>query len=302
LKDDQVAQRVREDGIDILIDLAGHTNNNRLLLFARKAAPIQVTYLGYPDTTGMTAMDYRLTDAHADPPGITDALHSEKMVRLPGTFLCYRPFDAAPEVGPVPSLETGRITFGSFNALAKVNAPLVAMWSRILQAVPNAQLILKSHGLGCAGTRRDILQSFQAHQVDSNRIVLAPRTAGETEHLQNYNRIDIALDTFPYHGTTTTCEAMWMGVPVVSLAGNVHASRVGVSLLSNLGLSELIADSPETYVRLATDLASDRARLSDLRSTLRQRMQQSPLMDAPRFARNVEAAYRQMWRTWCAIR
>jgi protein O-GlcNAc transferase len=301
LTDDQAAQRVREDGIDILVDLAGHMANNRLLVFARKPAPIQVTYLGYPDTTGMTAMDYRLTDAYADPPGVTEALHSEKLVRLPGTFLCYRPSDSAPEVGPVPSLQTGRITFGSFNALAKVNGPLVAIWSRILRAVPNAQLILKTHGLGCAGTREDILQSLKANQIDLNRIVLVPRIAGEAQHLQLYNNIDIALDTFPYHGTTTTCEALWMGVPVITLAGNVHAGRVGVSILSNIGLPELIADSGDGYVRLATELASDPTRLSDLRSTLRQRMLRSPLMDAPRFARKVESAYRQMWRTWCSI-
>jgi predicted O-linked N-acetylglucosamine transferase (SPINDLY family) len=173
------------------------------------------------------------------------------------------------------------------------------MWSKILDQVPNSQLILKSAGLDSPGVRRHILEFFAANSIAPDRVELIGWAASEKEHLQLYNRIDIALDTYPYHGTTTTCEALWMGVPVVTLAGNAHVSRVGVSLLSNVGVPELIADSQEKYVRLASDLAHDPARLSSLRSTLRQRMAQSPLMDAPRFARNVEAAYRQMWRAWC---
>jgi predicted O-linked N-acetylglucosamine transferase (SPINDLY family) len=299
LKDAQVDQKIREDRVDILVDLAGHTVGNRLLVFARKPAPVQVTYLGYPDTTGLTTIDYRLTDGYADPPGIADDSRSEQLVRLPDTFLCYRPSDNAPAVGPAPALAAGHVTFGSFNALAKINAPLVAIWSKILDGVPNSRMILKGLGMGTAGARQRILDFFATHQIAPNRVELIGWAASEKEHLQLYNRIDIALDTYPYHGTTTTCEAMWMGVPVVTLAGNAHVSRVGVSLLSNVGVPELIADSQEKYVRLASDLAHDPARLSSLRSTLRQRMAQSPLMDAPRFARNVEAAYRQMWRTWC---
>jgi predicted O-linked N-acetylglucosamine transferase (SPINDLY family) len=298
LKDTEVDQKVREDRIDILVDLAGHTANNRLLLFARKPAPIQVTYLGYPDTTGLRAMDYRLTDAYADPPDVTGG-YSEQLVRLPETFLCYRPSYGAPEIGPAPALESGRVTFGSFNALAKVNAPLVAMWSKILEQIPNSRLILKNQGLGSAGARRHILEYFAAHHIAPDRVELMGWARSEAGHLQLYNRIDIALDTFPYHGTTTSCEALWMGVPVVTRAGSAHVSRVGVSLLSNVGLAELVTDSQEKYVQLARELAHDLSRLSNLRSTLRKRMEQSPLMDAPRFARNVESAYRQMWRRWC---
>jgi predicted O-linked N-acetylglucosamine transferase (SPINDLY family) len=297
--DADVARKVQEDGIDILIDLSGHTARNRLLVFARKPAPVQATYLGYPDTTGLTAMDYRLTDAYADPPGTTESLHSERLVRLPDAFLCYRPSEAAPTPGPVPSLVAERVTFGSFNAMGKLNAPLAEMWARILNEVPDSRLILKSRGLANAGVRQHLLQYFADNQIDPNRIELIDRIASEADHLRLYSRIDVALDTFPYHGTTTSCEAMWMGVPVVSLAGKTHVSRVGVSLLTNVGMAELIADTPQSYVQLASELAQDRARLSRLRSELRQRMQQSPLMDAPRFARNVEAAYRQMWRRWC---
>jgi predicted O-linked N-acetylglucosamine transferase (SPINDLY family) len=244
-------------------------------------------------------MDYRLTDAFADPPGTADDSYSEQLVRLPETFLCYRPPDAAPEIGAVPALAIGAVTFGSFNALSKINAPLVAMWSKTLHEIPNSRLILKSLGLGGAAARQHILESFAAHQIAPDRIELIGWTANKTEHLQLYNRIDIALDTYPYHGTTTTCEAMWMGVPVITLAGNAHVSRVGVSILCNVGLPELVADSRQTYVRLASELARDIPRLRLFRSSLRQRMEQSPLMEAPRFARNVEAAYRRMWRTWC---
>jgi predicted O-linked N-acetylglucosamine transferase (SPINDLY family) len=298
LNDAQAAQAVRDDHIDILVDLVGHTGANRLLLFARKPAPVQVTYLGYPDSTGVTAIDYRMTDAYADPTDVTDSF-SEKLVRLPQTFLCYRPSDAAPAVGSVAAGGTGRITFGSFNALAKINEPLMAMWSRILVGVPDSRLVLKSRGLASAAARKRILDCFAAHHIDRDRIELIAWAADEREHLQLYNRIDIALDTFPYHGTTTTCEAMWMGVPVVTLAGNAHVSRVGASLLSNVGLPELVAHSQSEYVRIASDLAHDPGRLSELRSTLRERMERSPLMDAPHFARDVEAAHRQMWRTWC---
>ena len=298
-KDAQVDKRVREDGIDILVDLTGHTSDNRLLLFARKPAPIQVSYLGYPYTTGLTAIDYRLTDAHADPPGMGDDSYSEQLVRLPQTFLCYRPPDAAPVVGLVPAHSAGYVTFGSFNSLTKINGPLVAMWSKILHQVPNSRLILKTLGLGSAGTRQHILQYFAAHHLGPDRVEMIDRTGTVAEHLQLYNRIDIALDTYPYHGTTTTCEALWMGMPVITLAGHAHVSRVGVTLLSNVGVPDLIADSPDGYVRLASALANDIARLDQFRSTLRQRMERSPLMDAPGFARNVEAAYRQMWRAWC---
>jgi len=300
--DADAAQLIRQDQIDILVDLAGHTPNNRLLVFARKPAPVQVSYLGYPDTTGLDAMDYRLTDALADPPDQTDAFFSERLVRLPQTFLCFRPAGPAPAVGPLPARAAGRVTFGSFNHAAKISDPRVELWSQVLLAVPGSRLLLKSAGLGDAVPRRQLHDRFAGHGVGPDRLDMHARIPSLTKHLQLYHQVDIALDTFPYHGTTTTCEALWMGVPVVSLAGKHHASRVGVSLLSNVGLPELIAEDPQGYVRIAVGLAQDLPRLTALRRELRDRMAQSPLLDAGRFARNVEAAYRQMWRTWCQKR
>jgi protein O-GlcNAc transferase len=299
LSDDQAADLIRQDRIDILVDLAMHTANNRLLIFARKPAPIQVSYLGYPDTAGLTSIDYRLSDVHADPPATADSF-PERVVRLPRTFLCYQPADDAPAVGPVPARAAGRITFGSFNAPAKVNAPLAAIWSQVLNQVPNSRLILKSPGLQSAGAREHMLRYFPANLIEAGRVELVGWTPAQAEHLRCYDRIDIALDTFPYHGTATTCEALWMGVPIITLAGAVHMSRVGVSILRNIGLAELIADSPAQYVQIARQLASDARRLDELRSTLRQRMRESPLMDGPGLARDVESAYRRMWRAWCA--
>ncbi len=295
LNDQQTVAKIREDQIDILVDLAGHTGNNRLLTFAEKPAPIQVTYLGYPNTTGLSTIDYRLTDAYADPPGQIDAFYTEQLIRLPQTFLCFHPDDDAPAVAAPPSLSTGHITFGCFNALPKINAEMAAVWSQILEQLPESRLLLKSHGLSDEGARRRLLKLFPLDRVD-----LRTWIDSRHDHLQLYNQVDIALDTYPYHGTTTTCQALWMGVPVITLAGNAHRSRVGVSILSNVGLPELIAQSPDQFVQIALKLAADLAKLSVLRSTLRQRMQHSPLTDAPAFAANIESAYRQMWRTWCA--
>jgi len=300
--DAQVAELVRRDRIDILVDLAGHSSGNRLLVFARKPAPVQVTYCGYPGTTGLTTMDYRLTDAYADPPGQTDAFHTEQLVRLPRTFLCFRPSAAAPAVGPVPALASGRVTFGSFNHLAKITDPTVELWSQILRQVPGSRLLLKSWGLGDAAPQRQLLDRFAARGIGPDRLEMHAWIPSPGGHLELYHRVDIALDTHPYHGTTTTCEALWMGVPVVSLAGQHHASRVGVSLLSNVGLPQLIAEDAQGYVQIAVGLANDRSTLTELRIGLRERVADSPLMDAPAFARNVEAAYRQMWRRWCQDR
>jgi predicted O-linked N-acetylglucosamine transferase (SPINDLY family) len=300
MNDADLAELIRQDRIDILVDLSGHTAFHRLMAFAHKPAPIQVTYLGYPDTTGMSAIDYRLTDALADPPGQTEALYAEQLVRLPRTFLCYRPLDDAPAVGPSLVLSSGHITFGSFNALPKINVPLIKIWSRILHEVPDSRMILKNRGLASRSARRRLLALFAAQGIAPERIELLDPSIDEATHLQIYDRIDIALDTYPYHGTTTTCEAMWMGVPTVTLAGHVHASRVGVSILSNAGFADLIAQTPHDYVRIAAALADDKPRLAQIRSTIRQQMKLSPLMDAKQFARDVETAYRQMWHKWCS--
>jgi predicted O-linked N-acetylglucosamine transferase (SPINDLY family) len=267
-----------------------------LCVFARKPAPIQLSYLGYANTTGMTAIDYRLTDALADPPGMTDELSVEKLWRLPGCAWCYDPLEEAPEV---QRREDGPITFGCFNAFAKINGKLVAMWAELLKRVGGSRLLLKSAGAGEASSRQRLIGQFAELGIRGDRIEMRGRIADDRGHLQAYGRIDVALDSYPYDGTTTTCQALWMGVPVVSLAGQRHASRVGVSLLGNVGLPELVAETPEQYLRIAADLAGDLPRLEELRRTLRGRMQSSPLMDAPRFASDIEAAYRQMWRSWC---
>jgi protein O-GlcNAc transferase len=300
LTDTQVAEQIRRDQIDILVDLAGHTSKNRLLVFARKPAPVQVTWLGYPDTTGLGTMDYRLTDAFADPPGTSDTLCSERLIRLPHTAWCYQ----APEENLPPDdkevSDATPITFCSFNNFSKVTKAMLELWAEILRQVPGSRLLIKARVLGCQSVQQRVRQMMEAAGVTSDRLELQGWQKSFEEHLASYRQVHLALDTFPYHGTTTTCEALWMGIPVITLAGKTHVSRVGVSLLSNIALPELVADSPERYVRLASDLAKDAPRLNGLGSGLRERMRRSPLMDAPRFAADVESAYRDAWRRWCA--
>jgi protein O-GlcNAc transferase len=299
LDTDQLAAQIRADQIDILIDLSGHAGGSRLPVFAHKPAPVQITYLGYPDTTGLQTIDYRLTDALADPIGQTECFHTEQLLRLPRTFLCYWPTPAAPEVSPLPSQSGEPFTFGSFNALAKITPPMIDLWSKILHATPSSRLIIKSHsGLTESSARRRILDIFASCGISENRLDLHSQTQSLKSHLDLYQRIDLALDTFPYHGTTTTCEALWMGVPVVTLAGNRHVSRVSVSILANAGLVLFIAQTPEQYVTIAAQAARDPAALAKLRSSLRQTLRDSPLLNGRQFARNVESAYRQAWRKW----
>lgn len=293
--DDEVADAVRREEIDILVDLAGHTAQNRLPVFARRPAPVAVTWIGYPNTTGLEAIDYRLTDAWCDPPGTSEHLHTEKLVRLACGFSCYQPPASAPVVAPLPALTAGKITFGSFNALPKIQPAVVAVWAEVLQRVPGSRLVLKSRALGDGEARRRLLAMFAGHGVEEARIELAGALPSHTQHLEIYNRIDVALDTFPYHGTTTTCEALWMGVPVVVRAGATHVARVGVSLLERIGLGELAVDSDAGYIERAAGLAGDLARLSEIRAGLRARMAESPVTDAAGFTRDLEAAYRRMW-------
>jgi predicted O-linked N-acetylglucosamine transferase (SPINDLY family) len=300
ISDAQLAQKIKSDRIDILVDLAGHTADNRLLVFARKPAPIQVTYLGYPNTTALAAMDYRLTDAWADPVGLTEKFNTEELVRLPDCFLVYRPPNLSPPPSPLPSAASGTITFGSFNNLPKYTQATVELWSNILKKIPSSRLLLKSQGLSDDFARQNVIDRFAACGIGSERLELLAKVQSLAGHLEVYSRIDVALDPTPYNGTTTTCEAMWMGVPVVTLAGRAHAGRVGVSLLNNVGLPNLIAENPEDYVRIAVELAKNPKQLAELRGSLRNRLTISPLMDAPKFARNAEATYRNMWRKWCA--
>ena len=299
IPDIEVAERIRRDRIDILVDLEGHTGENRLLIFARKPAPVQVTWIGYPNTTGMAAMDYRFTDAIADPPGEADRLHSEELVRLAHGFLCYQPDASAPQVSPLPSLQQGHITFGSFNNLTKVNSVVIKVWAEIMHRIPGSRLILKDKTLADMDTQKRYLYLFASEGIADDRIEFHGMLPRKVEHLALYGKLDIGLDPFPYNGTTTTCEALWMGVPVVTLLGDRHAGRVGASIMHHAGLEELVAYSREEYKTLAVALAHDHHRLLEHRNNLRRKLQDSPLMDNKLFKETIEKAYQQMWIKWC---
>ena len=300
----EVAALVRAREIDILVDLAGHTAGNRLDVFAAAPAPVQVAWIGYPNTSGLLRMDYRFTDARADPPATTQRF-SEALVRLPHCFLCYTPPHDAPPVAPPPSDVLGYVAFGTFNNVAKINARVVRLWARVLLAVPESQLILKSRAFAAKDIKATCQLAFAKMGVDKARIDMRMVHVATRDHLASYAHMDIALDPFPYAGTTTTLEALHMGVPVVTLraapgaADANHAHNVGVSLLAQAGLSELVAESEEAYLSIAVALAKDPARLRALRETLRERLQASPLCDGTRFMRDVEAAYRRMWHAHC---
>jgi predicted O-linked N-acetylglucosamine transferase (SPINDLY family) len=294
--DAQVAEQVRADQIDILVDLAGHIGGNRLLVFARKPAPVQVTYLGYQNTTGMTAMAYRLTDGHCDPPGTTDACYTEKLFRLPGSFFCFQPPEPAPAVNELPALAKGHITFASLNHIPKLTGEALDTWGEILLAVPDARLILLAYSPG--QLENDVWERMRRLGVDPGRVTVTNKRP-RYDYLALHHEIDIALDTFPFNGHTTVCDALWMGVPSIMMEGATYASRFGGSTLVCLGLTELIAHNRLQYVELAVDLANDLDRLKHLRASLRLRLASSPLVDAAGFARKVEIAFRQMWQAWC---
>ena len=297
--DAALAEQIRSDRIDVLVDLAGHTNRNRLPTFAAKPAPVQATWLGYPNTTGVAAIDYRIVDPITDPPGEADAFAVEKLVRLEDGFLCYAAPADAPEVAAAPFLVNGFTTFGSFNNPTKLSDETIRLWASLLVRVPDARLLLKGKPFADEAARNLALARFAANGIGADRLVLRSWLQGTGSHLATYAEVDIGLDPYPYNGTTTTCEALWMGVPVVTLSGDRHAARVGASLLARVGLSDLVATSPESYAEIAVRLAEDAARLSDLRQSLRPLMQASTLCDAPAFARRFETALRTMWRGWC---
>jgi len=292
-----LAERISDDRIDILVDLAGHMAGNRLPVFALKPAPVQVSWLGYPDTTGVEAIDYRLTDAIADPPGQTEGLHSETLWRLPHCFLAFAPDH--PAEASAPPADSDGVVFGSFNHLPKVTPSVVATWARLLAEVPRSRLILKAKRLGEPETRQRYLALFAAHGIGEDRLDLMGWQSAPADHLALYRRVDIALDPFPYNGTTTTCEALAMGVPVVSLAGSRHASRVGASLLTAVGLEALVTRSIDDYVACAAGLALGGERRRAIARKLRVDMAASPLCDANRFAGDFAAAMREMWKRWC---
>lgn len=297
---DAVEAAIRADAPDILVDLAGHSGmTHRLLLFARRLAPVQITYLGYPDTTGVPAMDYRFTDAIADPVGEADGFATEQLVRFAPTAWTYAPPPDAPPVHPTPCLERARVTFGCFNTPAKITDSAIALWAQVLAAVPGARLRLKGAGFGDPANRARFAERFAPHGVAAERLEFVERTASTAAHLACYHDIDIALDTAPYNGTTTTCEALWMGVPVISLAGDRHMARVGASLLAAAGHPEWTAASPEDYVARAAELAGDPARLATLRAGLRADLARGPLLDHAGQAGLFGAALRRIWGDWC---
>lgn len=292
-----LAGQIRQDRIDILVDLSGHTADNRLSAFAGRSAPLQISWIGYPNTSGLSQMDYYITDSVCDPPGMTEHLYSERLWRLPRVFCCYLPPMEFPAITSAPFLANGHVTFGSFNNFAKVTARQIRLWANILKAVPESRLYLKSMALGDTSVKQDVLAKFKAEGVGADRIDMRVVTRTPLEHLQEYAKVDIAFDTFPYHGTTTTCEALWMGTPVISMAGVTHVSRVGVSLLQSVGCHELIASSPEEYIEKAVALAGDRQRLVAMRGKLRGMMALSPLMDAAGVTRELEEALTVMYET-----
>ncbi len=298
LSDERLAGRIREDGIDILIDLSGHTAHNRLPLFAWRPAPVQVTWLGYFATTGVAEIDYLIADPWTLPE--REEIHfTEKIWRLPETRLCFTPPNVDVPVSPPPALTNGHITFGCFNNLTKMNDAVVTLWARVLQSVTGSRLFLKAKQLGEASVRQSVLDRFAAHGIEGERLILegaSPRA----EYLAAYSRVDVALDPFPFTGGTTSAESLWMGVPVLTLAGDRFVSRQGVGLMMNACLPEWIAADADDYVARAVSHAGDLQRLSMLRDGLRQQVLASPIFDAKRFAQYFETALRGMWAQWCA--
>ncbi|HZK81377.1 MAG TPA: tetratricopeptide repeat protein [Humisphaera sp.] len=292
MPDQEVAELIRHDQIDILVDLTMHMARNRLLVFARKPAPVQACWLAYPGSTGLTAIDYRLSDPYLDPPGRDELIYSEKTIRLADTFWCYDPLeDWDIPVNSLPARDAGTITFGCLNNFCKINDDVLDLWAQVMGNVEGSRLLLLAkHG----SHQARLADRMRQAGIDPRRIeFLSPRR--RRDYLQLYHRVDLCLDTFPYNGHTTSLDSFWMGVPVVTLAGPMAVSRAGLCQASNLGLSELAAQSSQQFVAIASELASDLARLGELRSTLRARMERSPLMDAPKFAASIEAAYRSMW-------
>jgi protein O-GlcNAc transferase len=289
--DGQLAAQIREDQIDILVDLSGHTAGHRLTTFALRPAPIQMTYLGYPATTGVPAIDYRITDTTADPAGMTDTHYTEQLIRLPGCFLCYTPPADAPPVAALPAESNGFVTFGSFNAASKISPTTVRLWAAVLNAVPKSRLVLKAVGWMEAENQCRLTGEFAAAGVDSARIEFLPADEGWFTHMTRYGRLDLALDPLPYHGTTTTCDALWMGVPTITLAGTTHVSRVGATLMKHAGIGEFVASNESEFMRIACEWAGDVGRLRKVRASLRDRVRASTLCDSTAFVQKVEKEF-----------
>jgi predicted O-linked N-acetylglucosamine transferase (SPINDLY family) len=293
--DDAIAERIAADRVDILVDLAGHTSWNRLLVFARKPAPIQATWLGYLNTTGLTAMDYRITDRHADPVGVSDAYHTERLIRLPDSQWCYGRPDQDIEVAPLPALKNGRVRFGSFNKFSKLSDKVLALWAGVMRRLPDAALLL----VGVPEAEQARLRGlFGHHGIAAQRLSMCDRVPVE-QFRELHQRVDIAFDAHPYSGATTTCDSLWMGVPSLTLVGRTSISRSTASLLRSLGLDDWIARSDAEFIELAVRHATDLQSLAALRAGLRRRLEQSPIMDAAGFTAGLEHAFRSIWRDHC---
>ena len=296
MDDAALARAIRDAGIDVLIELSGHSSGGRLPALDVKPAPVIATAIGYPNTTGHPAVDIRIVDSVTDPPG-SEGLCTERLVRIDPCFLCYRPPDRAPEPQmPDPSAP---VTFGSFNLTSKVGDATLALWSQVMASVPESRILIKSLSMGDVATRSRLIERMACAGIPRERIDTIPFTASVAEHLALYRRVHVALDTTPYNGTTTTCEALWMGVPVVTIMGDRHAARVGASLLSAAGLSELVAPDAAGFVRVARELAADRTRLAAMRSDLRETMRASVLVDQAAYGARFFGALRQEWVRWC---
>ena len=296
INDDTLDAVIRSERIDVLVELSGHTGGNRLTALASKPAPVMVTAIGYPNTIGLPAIDWRIVDSITDPPG-AEAYCTERLLRLDPCFLCYRP----PELEALPTMPgDGPVIFGSFNNSAKISPECAALWARVLQGVPNSRILLKTQTLADPATQRELRARLCAQGIADDRIEMIASSPTRAEHLALYGRVHVALDTVPYNGTTTTCEALWMGVPVVTLLGDRHASRVSASLLTAAGHPEWIAEDADGFVRIAGSLVNDMARLASLRSSLRSELRASPLLDSKGYAQRFHAAIRSCWREWCA--
>jgi len=302
--DEKLVAAIRRDKIDILVDLMGHSGSNRILVFGQKPAPVQISYLGYPDTTGLTAMDYRFTDQWVEPEGIAESFSREQLIRMENTYFCYRPCEIqmTARVHELPALANGYVTFGSFNAYQKITDEMIGIWAEILRRVPNSKLLLKVRLSGdvLRDFRPVILQRFEMLGIDKTRLLIWDFVRSLELSLQIYHEVDVCLDTNPYSGATTTCESLWMGCPVVSWYAQTHASRMSLSILSAVGLNDMAVDTAEAYIGKAVALAQDPGKLQRLRATMRERMIASPLMDATGFTRELESIYRNIWQNWCA--
>jgi protein O-GlcNAc transferase len=297
--DEQLAQQIRADQVDILFDLTGHNARNRLAVFAQKPAPLQVTWAGYMATTGLNAMDYIIADATEIPAG-AEQYYTEQVIRMPHSFICYEPHPEIPDVNPLPALNNQHITFGSFNILTKITPSVVTTWSEILNRLPESRLILKTRGLDCPTTRQRYLDLFAKNGVSASRITCYPYSS-RSELWPIYQQVDIQLDPFPFSGSTTTLESLWMGVPVITLPGETFASRHSLSYLSTIGLTDFVAQDRDHYIRLAVDWSHRLTELSEIRKNLRTQVQQSPLCDAPGFTRDLLKELRRIWTLGCKI-